>query len=172
MCKLQNGREWTPDSKDGVCCSESGFRRNKAKAKCSPFDGMPGYCRVGVCLTYVQALSHNTYAFVSIPTDPRTKACTAVWEGFHSTNVCCSLCRHPRSGARVALPNGAVCLMTGTDSECSHGPCNNPGTTTTSGSTITTISGSTMTTTSGSATHLLSVIVFRADLQRTIASTV
>ena len=121
-CKLDYDKECTPESKEKNCCSRRGKNLLKAKA-CSQAATMPGYCKSGMCLTYLSLLYDGAFQFCP---PSKSHICTAKCEGFLTTNVCYSRDQLPPSGTRVLLPNGAICFMSGSESECSHGPCSSP----------------------------------------------
>ena len=88
--------------------------------KCSLSSKMPGYCKLGLCLTYFCFSAGGGYSFCA---SSKTRICTAKCEGFHTTNVCYSKAEVSGSGARIRTPNGAICSMSGDKNECSYGPC-------------------------------------------------
>ena len=117
-CKLVEKKQCTPESTEGECCADTGlFARG---TKCSLNTKMPGYCKLGSCLTYFCFSSDGSYSFCA-PSKAHT--CTAKCEGFHTTNICYSREQVSGPGARIITPNGAICSMSGHESQCSYGPC-------------------------------------------------
>ena len=123
-CKLEQLKQCTPDSIDGICCNRVGTFARGTRAigliACSQHPTMPGYCKSGKCLTYLQFFKDGSYSFAA---PAKEFVCTAKCEGFLTTNVCYNSGQFPRSGRRLLLPNGAICLMSGIKSECDDGPC-------------------------------------------------
>ena len=120
-CKLKSGKQCTPDSIDGVCCDANGMFASKS-VTCSQTRSMEGFCKAGVCVTYICYSSGGP----SMCRGSKLHSCLAKCEGLHTTNVCYDQTELPWSNDRLTMPNGAICSMSQSQAECLSGPCSYP----------------------------------------------
>ena len=123
-CKLQDGKECTPDATTACCDDEGMFLSTAASCVKGP-GGNKGYCSAGKCALYacdqhVQVIGGD---FIHLDT----------FCGVSTLNTCSGKCRESASttcydpgyewGGVLSLDNGSLCTKDGQRGKCLSGQC-------------------------------------------------
>ena len=132
-CKLDEGKECTPDSATPCCDSDGKFLTTSTSCTKMP-EGVDGYCNRGVCSTVIReckiALTLNqpdgSKSLVNLNKfcgASSSNTCRAKCGSLSDSNVCHDTSTFMLDGG-AKLQEGALCLKGGVRGECTSGFCN------------------------------------------------